>query len=129
MIRRPPRSTLFPYTTLFRSASDDGRLIPQLADEVPEDLGQPLVVFHDQDSHGAHHSSAPQKTGSGVRRTPKRCSTAARRRRAKATTSRARAPSCATTASVWRVERPIRPSGTPRADPARPISHAAESLT
>src|SRR5258705_3693712 len=25
MIRRPPRSTLFPYTTLFRSA-DDGRL-------------------------------------------------------------------------------------------------------
>src|SRR3712207_7110509 len=26
MIRRPPRSTLFPYTTLFRS--DDGRGIP-----------------------------------------------------------------------------------------------------
>src|SRR5258708_19581495 len=25
MIRRPPRSTLFPYTTLFRSASDGGR--------------------------------------------------------------------------------------------------------
>src|SRR2546427_8396782 len=25
MIRRPPRSTLFPYTTLFRSASDEGR--------------------------------------------------------------------------------------------------------
>src|SRR5256885_7569273 len=24
MIRRPPRSTLFPYTTLFRSASSDG---------------------------------------------------------------------------------------------------------
>src|SRR2546422_1435269 len=23
MIRRPPRSTLFPYTTLFRSANDD----------------------------------------------------------------------------------------------------------
>src|SRR2546430_12094516 len=31
MIRRPPRSTLFPYTTLFRSASavgpDDGHLL------------------------------------------------------------------------------------------------------
>src|SRR5260370_3056777 len=28
MIRRPPRSTLFPYTTLFRSASDyGGRLV------------------------------------------------------------------------------------------------------
>src|SRR2546428_4992878 len=25
MIRRPPRSTLFPYTTLFRSARPDGR--------------------------------------------------------------------------------------------------------
>src|SRR2546430_5660146 len=25
MIRRPPRSTLFPYTTLFRSVTDDGR--------------------------------------------------------------------------------------------------------
>src|SRR2546426_7571556 len=24
MIRRPPRSTLFPYTTLFRSPGDDG---------------------------------------------------------------------------------------------------------
>src|SRR5256886_13628702 len=30
MIRRPPRSTLFPYTTLFRSVSDvhDGRQVP-----------------------------------------------------------------------------------------------------
>src|SRR5256885_3150216 len=30
MIRRPPRSTLFPYTTLFRSGDNyaDGRLIP-----------------------------------------------------------------------------------------------------
>src|SRR5260370_22118907 len=26
MIRRPPRSTLFPYTTLFRSKNADGRL-------------------------------------------------------------------------------------------------------
>src|SRR5256885_10827660 len=25
MIRRPPRSTLFPYTTLFRSSGADGR--------------------------------------------------------------------------------------------------------
>src|SRR5258708_32096069 len=27
MIRRPPRSTLFPYTTLFRSRADGGRRI------------------------------------------------------------------------------------------------------
>src|SRR5260370_15101178 len=26
MIRRPPRSTLFPYTTLFRSSGEDSRL-------------------------------------------------------------------------------------------------------
>src|SRR5437016_8898433 len=32
MIRRPPRSTLFPYTTLFRST-----------------LGKVPIVFHDQD--------------------------------------------------------------------------------
>src|SRR5690349_23489917 len=28
MIRRPPRSTLFPYTTLFRSSIDGGRGLP-----------------------------------------------------------------------------------------------------
>src|SRR2546422_7612100 len=27
MIRRPPRSTLFPYTTLFRSTADDRSLV------------------------------------------------------------------------------------------------------
>src|SRR5438309_8355299 len=27
MIRRPPRSTLFPYTTLFRSHGPDGKLV------------------------------------------------------------------------------------------------------
>src|SRR3712207_7324194 len=30
MIRRPPRSTLFPYTTLFRSA-DDGQVLARVA--------------------------------------------------------------------------------------------------
>src|SRR2546428_1183567 len=29
MIRRPPRSTLFPYTTLFRSTSPSGRILPR----------------------------------------------------------------------------------------------------
>src|SRR2546430_13369917 len=29
MIRRPPRSTLFPYTTLFRSATNDERPKPE----------------------------------------------------------------------------------------------------
>src|SRR5260370_21415053 len=30
MIRRPPRSTLFPYTTLFRSTAEGCRGVPQL---------------------------------------------------------------------------------------------------
>src|SRR2546422_8491354 len=29
MIRRPPRSTLFPYTTLFRSRGAEGRAAPR----------------------------------------------------------------------------------------------------
>src|SRR5688572_32428619 len=33
MIRRPPRSTLFPYTTLFRSFRNPGVLDHRLADE------------------------------------------------------------------------------------------------
>src|SRR2546422_8600203 len=31
MIRRPPRSTLFPYTTLFRSGSEDDQISEELA--------------------------------------------------------------------------------------------------
>src|SRR3712207_8433839 len=31
MIRRPPRSTLFPYTTLFRSVAATGRIAPRAA--------------------------------------------------------------------------------------------------
>src|SRR2546427_3830433 len=35
MIRRPPRSTLFPYTTLFRSPLDGDQLVPARAVGVP----------------------------------------------------------------------------------------------
>src|SRR6266571_184949 len=35
MIRRPPRSTLFPYTTLFRSPGSDG--LPEVVAGVPPD--------------------------------------------------------------------------------------------
>src|SRR3712207_7913658 len=40
MIRRPPRSTLFPYTTLFRSARSAGAAAEQSADRLAERLGQ-----------------------------------------------------------------------------------------
>src|SRR3712207_8888312 len=33
MIRRPPRSTLFPYTTLFRSLASDGDLMEGVSQE------------------------------------------------------------------------------------------------
>src|SRR3712207_7082492 len=43
MIRRPPRSTLFPYTTLFRSDLQ----VLGAAGQVGQDAGQ-----HDLDAHG-----------------------------------------------------------------------------
>src|SRR3712207_7753648 len=39
MIRRPPRSTLFPYTTLFRSL-----LAAKVGEEIFQRLGQPGIV-------------------------------------------------------------------------------------
>src|SRR3989475_10295258 len=56
MIRRPPRSTLFPYTTLFRSAND---LQPKSAPPEPQDLGRCKQVVQtlllDQPGDGQNH--------------------------------------------------------------------------
>src|SRR2546429_7341178 len=42
MIRRPPRSTLFPYTTLFRSAqAGDGMSAVQIEHPLPAAVGEP----------------------------------------------------------------------------------------
>src|SRR3712207_7700901 len=60
MIRRPPRSPLFPYTTLFRPASDDRQA--QLAVVLGDDRGAQL---DDGDRHGA-----PQPTHRKFRRPP-----------------------------------------------------------
>src|SRR5688572_33420463 len=38
MIRRPPRSTLFPYTTLFRSRPGCTRSVPRTRDTPPPSL-------------------------------------------------------------------------------------------
>src|SRR3712207_9113705 len=46
MIRRPPRSTLFPYTTLFRSALED-HLLGGLRGDAPEVVGRVLPLAHD----------------------------------------------------------------------------------
>src|SRR3712207_7744101 len=49
MIRRPPRSTLFPYTTLFRSDGDVGPRLAVGAQQVLEVHPVQLVARQDQD--------------------------------------------------------------------------------
>src|SRR3712207_7472443 len=44
MIRRPPRSTLFPYTTLFRSVHEDGAVGRQPAPHVFDQRGLVLAA-------------------------------------------------------------------------------------
>src|ERR1039458_7866312 len=53
MIRRPPRSTLFPYTTLFRSGPERGRMAAYIQDVV-RGLARPkeLAYVLQQDSAG-----------------------------------------------------------------------------
>src|SRR5438093_10075914 len=54
MIRRPPRSTLFPYTTLFRSLSEDLESVSrQEATKCPagECIGVPLVIHQRSEEH------------------------------------------------------------------------------
>src|SRR2546422_6887296 len=46
MIRRPPRSTLFPYTTLFRSLDGFFAMHPALAPLVPLWENRSLAVVH-----------------------------------------------------------------------------------
>src|SRR3712207_8506663 len=68
MIRRPPRSTLFPYTTLFRSAEDRLRQVQSeqatleqqtgLADERIAQLDAELVLLTDRKSTRLNSSHA-----------------------------------------------------------------------
>src|SRR5258705_3299153 len=47
MIRRPPRSTLFPYTTLFRSVNDFGEVLDEPLVEVHKSYeGLDVLYFH-----------------------------------------------------------------------------------
>src|SRR3712207_7046237 len=63
MIRRPPRSTLFPYTTLFRSASSGEEQRPpdvgQISRSVPGTIGAGVDVLH-QDRAGPGPVRPPQ---------------------------------------------------------------------
>src|SRR3712207_8511601 len=52
MIRRPPRSTLFPYTTLFRSSSCE--LLQKAHVRVVEDANVGDAVARQRDARGPH---------------------------------------------------------------------------
>src|SRR2546427_6878267 len=55
MIRRPPRSTLFPYTTLFRSRFHDGALVrrrgPRVRGRQVRPLGRRVVPLGRSEEH------------------------------------------------------------------------------
>src|SRR3712207_7803811 len=53
MIRRPPRSTLFPYTTLFRSKRDPDSIYSELADlDTVSDDDHPVDFSGDVEAEG-----------------------------------------------------------------------------
>src|SRR5256885_6587792 len=54
MIRRPPRSTLFPYTTLFRSLAASSRVVPYVVQV--DRLGQVVTVGPAEDRSEEHTS-------------------------------------------------------------------------
>src|SRR2546422_8137531 len=57
MIRRPPRSTLFPYTTLFRSVKDvDGRK------RVAETLNKANETMKSHGLHAGYHNRSEEHT-------------------------------------------------------------------
>src|SRR3712207_7221404 len=66
MIRRPPRSTLFPYTTLFRSVVDDDELPPPgvvlrgEGRELLADVPLPVEHRHDHAHEIGRHTSELQ---------------------------------------------------------------------
>src|SRR2546426_4911148 len=61
MIRRPPRSTLFPYTTLFRSVRVDAdRERAEVLDaELPEALGHQLFRVKDRSEEHTSELQSP----------------------------------------------------------------------
>src|SRR3712207_6988721 len=64
MIRRPPRSTLFPYTTLFRSRPADHR--PFVGAGLPEERVEGLVVLAERRRLQAHAALLVDDVALGV---------------------------------------------------------------
>src|SRR5256886_16800061 len=64
MIRRPPRSTLFPYTTLFRSPWRIGEALAERPEEEEEAMSLGLVVVEG----GVGHRTAAAQDGAARQR-------------------------------------------------------------
>src|SRR2546427_9202790 len=62
MIRRPPRSTLFPYTTLFRSALEKTRALLALARRVSHPLSLVLALINTCEVHLLRHETDRKST-------------------------------------------------------------------
>src|SRR3989442_6343944 len=69
MIRRPPRSTLFPYTTLFRSSESPGRNVSERSGG-PErlKLRRSSLTVERRRQHGTSHLADAAVRSGGVRR-------------------------------------------------------------
>src|SRR3712207_7009464 len=61
MIRRPPRSTLFPYTTLFRSRAHGGPRGPRSQDWVHFGVGAASLARSASSCAGAQSGVAPRR--------------------------------------------------------------------
>src|SRR3712207_6875431 len=65
MIRRPPRSTLFPYTTLFRSHAGNRHALrcDQIEDRLPVDLAEDdVAAAHRRDREGGAPARSEEHT-------------------------------------------------------------------
>src|SRR5256885_9891497 len=61
MIRRPPRSTLFPYTTLFRSyAMTDKKAAGEMMDKAGEWFARAASINPDRETRSEEHTSELQ---------------------------------------------------------------------
>src|SRR2546427_8778607 len=60
MIRRPPRSTLFPYTTLFRSGAKFGRLGFQPGGSLEQGIAETIRLIRSAHCRSEEHTSELQ---------------------------------------------------------------------
>src|SRR3712207_7542097 len=68
MIRRPPRSTLFPYTTLFRSVPSGHRSRRNVPPELPPQRGERREHLDRQGDPGDQRRLAVRRDRSAVQR-------------------------------------------------------------